>query len=168
MKTTLALSAAFLLAGAAYVLPAHAQMLQQAPGAASQTQSQPYGSAAHSAQPYDPAGQTQPRAAGQSQSGTMAPSQTRSYGTTGTQMGIQGQLPQGSFRNSCNDIRMAGDTLIAFCPKGDGTWQTTAIGPASQCVGDIQNVNGQLSCNEAGYGSSASPAQAQPAPTQRR
>jgi len=63
---------------------------------------------------------------------------------------------------------MADDTVIAFCPKGDGTWQTSAIGPVSQCVGDIQNVNGRLTCNETGMGSSTPPAQAQPAPAQRR
>src|SRR5215469_18081433 len=120
MKTTLALSAAFLLAGSAYVLPAHAQTVQQTPGVAPQTRSQSYGSAAHGTQPYNPAGQTQPRTAGQSQSGPMIPNQTRSYGATGTRPGTQGQLPQGSFRTSCNDARMQGQTLIAFCPKGEG------------------------------------------------
>jgi hypothetical protein len=84
------------------------------------------------------------------------------------QTGAQGQLPQGSFRSSCNDARMAGQTLIAFCQKSDGTWQTSAIGPANQCVGDIQNVNGQLSCNETGYGSSSQPAQPRPTPAQPR
>ena len=166
MKTTLALSAAFLLAGSAYVLPAHAQTVRQTPGAAPQTQSQSYGSAAHGTQPYNPAGQTQPWTAGQSQTGTMTPNQTRSYGATANQPGTQAQAPQGSYRSSCNDVRMQNGTLIAFCPKPDGTWQTNAIGPVNQCVGDIQNVNGRLTCNEAGTGSSTPPAQGKPRPAQ--
>jgi hypothetical protein len=89
--------------------------------------------------------------------------QQPSFGSTGAEPGMQAQLPQGSFRDSCNDLRMEGQTLIAFCPKGDGTWQTTAMGPVSQCIGDIQNVNGELRCNnETGYGSSTPPRPAQP------
>ena len=151
MKTALAVSAALLLAGTAYVLPAHAQTAPQTPGAAPQTQMQTptSGSAAYGTQP----------------SGRTAPMQTQS---TATQMGTPGEQPQGSFRSSCNDVRMQGQTLIAFCPKPDGTWQTSAIGPVSQCVGDIQNVNGQLTCNETGIGSSTPPARLQSPPTQQR
>jgi hypothetical protein len=145
MRTAFAVSAALLLAGTAYVLPAHAQMAPQSPGATSQTQTQP---------------------AGQTQSGTMSPTQPQSNGTTGAQVGTQGQLPQGSYRSSCNDVRIQNDTLIAFCRKPDGTWQTSAIGPVNQCVGDVQNVNGQLTCNEAGVGSSTPPAQPQSVPAQ--
>jgi hypothetical protein len=83
-------------------------------------------------------------------------------------MGTQAQAPQGSCRTSCNDVRMQGQTLIAFCQKPDGTWQTSAIGPASQCAGDIQNVNGHLTCNESGVGSSTPPAQRQMTPAQPR
>jgi hypothetical protein len=87
-------------------------------------------------------------------------------GSSGATSGMQTPLPQGSYRSACHDARIDGQTLIAFCPKGDGTWQTTAIGPVSQCAGDIQNVNGELRCNETGFGSSTPPAQAQPAPAQ--
>ena len=52
-----------------------------------------------------------------SQTGTMP--QAPSYGSTGAQPGTATQLPQGSFRSSCNDLRMEDQTLIAFCPKGD-------------------------------------------------
>ena len=84
------------------------------------------------------AGQTQPWTAGQPQSGTMTPAQTQSYAATGGQMGAQAQAPQGSYRSSCCDVRMQDQTLIAFCKKPDGTWQTSAICPVSQCAGDIQ------------------------------
>jgi hypothetical protein len=120
MRTTLAVSAALLLAGAAY-LPAHAQ-------------STPQGSTART--PVQ----------GPSHSGMQTPAQPQS------------QLPQGSFQSTCRDARMANQTLIAFCQKSDGSWQTSAIGPVSQCVGDLQNVNGRLTCNETGYGSSTPPA----------
>ena len=159
MRTAFAASAALLIAGTAYVLPAHAQTSPQTQWGTGQTQSQPYGSGAHSTQPYA-AGQTQHWTSGQTQSGTMAPSQTRSYGTANNQMGA---LPEGSYRSSCNDVRMQNDTLIAFCQKPDGTWQTSAIGPANQCAGDIQNANGQLICNESGVGSSTAPQQKSPA-----
>jgi len=56
MKTTLALSAALLLAGSAYALPAHAQTAPQPSGAAPQTQSSVYGSGSQSSQPYKPTG----------------------------------------------------------------------------------------------------------------
>jgi hypothetical protein len=151
MRTALAVSAALLLAGTAYVHPAHAQMTTQPPTAAPQAQTQ-----------------AQPWTAGQSQSGAMTPTQTQSYGTTGSQMGTEAQAPQGSYRSSCNDARMVGDTLIAFCRKPDGTWQTSAIGPVNQCAGDMQDVNGQLTCNnEGGVGSSPPPAQPQTAPTRQ-
>jgi hypothetical protein len=164
MKTAFAVSAAVLLAGTAYVLPAHAQTAPQTQWGAPQTQSQSYRSGAHT-QPYAP-GQTQPGASGQTQSGTTAPSQTQSFGATANQTSTQAQAPQGSYRSSCNDVRMQNGTLIAFCPKPDGTWQTSAIGPVNQCVGDIQNVNGRLTCNEAGTSSSTPPAQGQPRPAQ--
>jgi len=120
MRTTLAVSVALLLSGAAY-LPAHAQMTSQgSPDVRKPVQGPSYG-------------------------GMQTPSQTRS------------RVPQGSFQSTCRDARMAGQTLIAFCRKDDGSWQTSAIGPANQCVGDLQNVNGQLTCNETGYGSSNPP-----------
>jgi hypothetical protein len=124
MRTTLAVSAALLFAGAAY-LPAHAQSTSQ--GSAARTPVQ-----------------------GSSYSGMQTPLQTQS------------QMPQGSFQSTCRDARMTGQTLIAFCRKDDGTWQTSAIGPADQCAGDLQNVNGQLTCNETGYGSSNPPTGARP------
>ena len=156
MKTAFAVSAALLLAGSAYVLPAHAQTAPQPQRGAPQTQSQSYRSGAH----------TQPYAPTQTQSGTTAPSQTQSFEASGNQMGTQAQAPQGSYRSSCNDVRVQNGTLVAFCRKPDGTWQTSAIGPVNQCVGDIQNVDGRLTCNEAGTGSSTPPAQGQPRPAQ--
>ena len=165
MRTAVAVSTALLLAGAAYVLPAHAQMASQAQGPTSQMQSQPSTAGQSQTQPSYPSAQSQGGAHFQTQA-TPQPTAPR---TMGAQSGTQGQPPQGSFRSSCNDVRMQGDTLITFCRKPDGSWQTSAIGPISQCTGDIQNVNGQLTCsNQTGFGSSTPPAPPQSAPAQPR
>jgi hypothetical protein len=162
MKTTVGVVAALVFAGTAYVQPVHAQTMPQAPAPPAQTQ--PYGTAAQT-QPYGTSAQT--RAPG-AMPPAQTPPQTPAVGTTGAEMGKEAQLPQGSYRSNCKNIRMLGQTLVAFCEKSDGTWQTTELGPIGQCVGDIQNVNGELTCNETGYGSSVPPATAQPAPGQRR
>lgn len=158
MRTATAVSGAMLFAGTAFVLPARAQTAPQWSGTTAQPQTQQYGSPAHHTQPSGTASETQ--------SGMTTPTQIQSRGAMGAEMGTPGQLPQGSYRSSCNDVRMQNDTLIAFCRKPDGTWQTSAIGPANQCVGDIQNVNGQLVCNETGAGSSTPPARPQSPPAQ--
>jgi CVNH domain len=65
-------------------------------------------------------------------------------------------VPQGSYINSCRNIGMRGDRLFANCRRIDGTWRRTALDVAD-CVGDIGNLNGRLSCNRVPnerYGSS--------------
>src|SRR5262249_51560151 len=54
--------------------------------------------------------------------------------------------PQGSYLNSCNNVGMDGDRLIADCRRPDGGWHRTAL-DIHRCVGDIANINGQLNCN---------------------
>jgi hypothetical protein len=66
------------------------------------------------------------------------------------------QLPQGSYASSCKDARMDGQTLIAFCQKPDGTGQTSAL-RTQQCTGDIQDVNGNLTCGAANQYSASTP-----------
>jgi hypothetical protein len=141
MKVTLAAAgAAFLLAGAAYVLPANAQ---PAPPSG---QTQPY-SATSPTQPNTGMGQTQTQpyqGTTQTQPSGMA-NQTRPDNAS-TQP--QGQLPQGSYASSCKDARMVGQRLIASCQKPNGTWHTSAL-RTSQCTGDIWDVNGNLTCGAA-------------------
>jgi hypothetical protein len=116
MRTALAVSAALLLAGTAYVQSAHAQMAQPTPGAVPQAQPQSDGSMTSGNQPAGTAAQTQPWTAGQTRSSTTTPKRTQSTATGGP-MGAQAQSPQGSFRSSCNDLRMQNDTVIALLPK---------------------------------------------------
>jgi hypothetical protein len=62
----------------------------------------------------------------------------------------------GSYLASCNNVQTFGDRLIADCRRMDGSWGRTALHDLGSCVGDIGNMNGQLTCNRGGsaYGSS--------------
>lgn len=68
-----------------------------------------------------------------------------------------GGLPQGSYQQTCQDIRMNGDLLEARCRETDGDMRNTSINYRS-CRGDILNVNGNLTCDnrsgnwQGGYG----------------
>jgi hypothetical protein len=61
----------------------------------------------------------------------------------------QNQIPPGSYQSSCTNARMLGGSLIAFCRKPDGTWQTAGVKQVNQCRGEIRNVSGTLNCNRA-------------------
>ena len=52
---------------------------------------------------------------------------------------------------------MLGDTLTAFCPRGDGTWQTTQLQHADSCPGGVQNAGGELFCGPSQVGSTTAP-----------
>src|SRR5437879_13919469 len=56
-------------------------------------------------------------------------------------------LPQGSYLRSCNGVSLQGDNLIATCRRADGREQRTSLAGVHRCVGDIGNMNGNLSCN---------------------
>jgi hypothetical protein len=67
------------------------------------------------------------------------------------------RAPQGSYLNSCRNVGMDRDRLIADCRSSDGSWHRTAL-DIDRCAGDIANIHGQLNCNRGpreGYGSSA-------------
>jgi hypothetical protein len=64
-------------------------------------------------------------------------------------------LPGGSYMQSCTNVRMHGDRLVAECRRMDGGWERTALNVGG-CVGGVANMNGHLTCNSGGpgYGSS--------------
>ena len=75
-------------------------------------------------------------------------------GTMCTQQAHAQSVPQGSYLDSCTRVGMDGDRLIADCRRADGGWHRTVL-DVNRCVGDIGNINGQLSCNRGpggGYG----------------
>lgn len=69
-------------------------------------------------------------------------------------------VPQGSYLQSCGNVGIQGDALVAVCRTVDGRERRTALDAVSRCVGDIGNNNGTLQCNydggmpQPGYGSS--------------
>jgi hypothetical protein len=58
----------------------------------------------------------------------------------------QNGVPGGSYTQTCQDIRVSGDTLKATCKKGNGQWKKTSLDDFNQCS-DIANNNGKLRCN---------------------
>lgn len=134
MKLIRAASPAFLLAGAVLVSPAWAQTWTQ-PYSTSPTV-QPY--AGSTADPYAAPMPSRPDAGGGAATGT-------GWGAS-TSPASQARLPQGSYLRECREVRMLGNTLTAFCPKGDGTWHTTQLIGADQCAGKVGNAGGDLVC----------------------
>jgi hypothetical protein len=77
-------------------------------------------------------------------------------GTMCTQPAHAQSVPQGSYLDSCTHVGMDRDRLIADCRRADGGWHRTVL-DVNRCVGDIGNLNGQLTCNRGpggGYGAS--------------
>jgi hypothetical protein len=118
MKPILAASPALLLAGAMLAAPASAQTMAHPD--LGPPMGQPYAGAA-----------AQPSAMGE---------------TAANPELNQAPLPRGSYLGECKDVRMLQDTLTAFCPRGDGTWQTSQLQNASSCPGGVQNAAGDLIC----------------------
>ena len=54
--------------------------------------------------------------------------------------------PEGSYSNSCRDVRYDGDGLTAKCRRADGSWRNTWLPNADNCDGNIVNDDGQLEC----------------------
>jgi len=65
-------------------------------------------------------------------------------------------VPGGSYLQSCTNVRIFGDRVIADCRRMDGSWDRTALRDIDRCIGGIANMNGRLTCTygERGYGSS--------------
>lgn len=65
------------------------------------------------------------------------------------------QNPGGSYQQTCRDIGVRGSTLSAECRDEGGNWRRTELQDFQRCGGDIQNLNGNLSCtgggNRGGY-----------------
>src|SRR5216684_8794883 len=71
-------------------------------------------------------------------------------------------VPQGTYLQSCGNVGVRGDTLVAICRARDGRDRRAELPGVSRCVGDIGNNNGRLQCN---YGGGARPGgQAPPQP----
>ncbi len=56
------------------------------------------------------------------------------------------QVPQGSYTQSCRNIKVSNDTLTASCQNIGGGWVNTSLENFSYCSGGINNDNGKLQC----------------------
>lgn len=56
-------------------------------------------------------------------------------------------VPQGTYLQSCGNVRVERDTLVAVCLTTDRRQQRTSLPAVSRCVGDIGNNNGNLQCS---------------------
>jgi len=64
--------------------------------------------------------------------------------------GDRGHAPPGSYRQTCRDVRVEGDRLLAKCESSDGRWLDTSLDDYQRCVGDIVNDEGRLECGRQG------------------
>jgi hypothetical protein len=56
-------------------------------------------------------------------------------------------LPRGSYRETCRNLRMRGDMLFARCETISGRWMNATLFDVRRCVGEIVNDDGQLQCS---------------------
>ncbi|HYX53360.1 MAG TPA: CVNH domain-containing protein, partial [Candidatus Limnocylindrales bacterium] len=74
------------------------------------------------------------------------------FAAWGTAAHAQG-LPQGSYLQTCNNVSVNGDTLVATCQAANGALVNTQLPGFQNCQGEVINDNGNLRCNMAGgYG----------------
>ena len=56
------------------------------------------------------------------------------------------QMPGGSYLQSCRDVQLNGDRLVATCRSEHGHWNRTALSNIGRCAGGISNSDGRLVC----------------------
>jgi hypothetical protein len=67
-------------------------------------------------------------------------------GDGGYRGGWQGGIPSGSYTETCRNISLDGDRLIADCQKRDGGWRHTSLDDVQFCNSAPANHNGRLVC----------------------
>ncbi len=60
------------------------------------------------------------------------------------------QTPGGSYRETCRDVGVRGSTLYAKCKDTGNQWRDTELRDYQRCRGEIQNLNGNLTCTGEG------------------
>ncbi|HKF23094.1 MAG TPA: CVNH domain-containing protein [Candidatus Angelobacter sp.] len=58
--------------------------------------------------------------------------------------------PPGSYLQTCRDVRVSGDRLYARCQNTSSRWVNTSLDDVYRCSGDIQNIDGRLTCDQSG------------------
>jgi len=60
--------------------------------------------------------------------------------------GWQGSYPPGDYVQTCRNIYMDGNRLVAECQKRNGRWRGTSLDNVELCTDQIVNNNGRLVC----------------------
>lgn len=63
----------------------------------------------------------------------------------------QSDVPNGSYLQTCRDIRAVGNTLEAVCAVGNGDWISSSLRNIDQCISGIENLYGHLGCTKEKY-----------------
>jgi hypothetical protein len=58
-----------------------------------------------------------------------------------------GDLPPGSYTQTCTNASLQGETLTANCKRFDGSTKNTELPFATSCLGIISNIDGNLGCS---------------------
>lgn len=58
-----------------------------------------------------------------------------------------GNIPNGSYRQTCRNVGVDGNDLDAECQDRNGRYRDTTLDDYRRCRGDIMNDNGNLRCN---------------------
>jgi len=61
-------------------------------------------------------------------------------------LGWAQSVPSGSYQQSCRNLGVRDNVLIANCQDSDGKWEATQLRDYQSCGGDIMNDNGALRC----------------------
>src|ERR1700743_1187601 len=64
----------------------------------------------------------------------------------GYQSTAQVGLPGGTYSQTCQEIHLHGDDLVARCTTASGDWKDAKLDDYNKCRGDIVNDNGKLRC----------------------
>lgn len=57
-----------------------------------------------------------------------------------------GTMPGGGYNQTCREVRVRYNVLVARCQDRDGQWVDTHLESFASCRGAIENINGQLRC----------------------
>lgn len=60
--------------------------------------------------------------------------------------GWHGGIPSGTYTETCRNIRVEGDRLMAECQERDGDWRQTSLDDFQRCPSAPANDNGRLVC----------------------
>ena len=58
------------------------------------------------------------------------------------------KLPRGTYTQTCRNIHMDGDRLVAECQERDGGWHRSSLEDAFRCRGEVVNIDGNLRCGD--------------------